>query len=390
MFEHSFSKSIKNFRKENNLSQAEFANLLQVSRTTIVSYEKGTKEPTLYVLFRAAKVMNCSLDELVGINSPENKVKLYNSLDDNNTLKLQEELNQKLNTLNKLIKSYRRSFDELSMSKKRTDRILKELSMSKKRNDKMLEELSMSKKRTDRMFDELSMSKKRTDRMLEELSMSKRRTDRMLEELSMSKRRNDLMYEELKRTINRVSKSEDDFTEIINSLSLDAKKDISIGIEDLSDSPKIEVEYISIPEFSCIACGSPIEPENDIEDFIDLPLIPPLNPDKISSYFVVTASGESMNEICQNGEKIVLMSFQASCSDVKSGDILAISIDNCLTLKELILNSNHDMVTLKPHSTDPEFVETTYTCKEFKTLEIKGKFICTVNELYDKAEELSK
>ena len=234
------------------------------------------------------------------------------------------------------------------------------------------------------------MSKKRTDRMLEELNMSKRRADRMLEELNMSKKRNDLMYEELKRTINRVSKSEDDFTEIINSLSLDAKKDISIGIEDLSDSPKIEVEYISIPEFSCIACGSPIEPENDIEDFIDLPLIPPLNPDKISSYFVVTASGESMNEICQNGEKIVLMSLQASCSDIKSGDILAISIDNCLTLKELILNSNHDMVTLKPHSTNPEFVETTYTCKEFKTLEIKGKFICTVNELYDKAEELSK
>ncbi|WP_294355117.1 helix-turn-helix domain-containing protein [uncultured Clostridium sp.] len=348
MFELSFSKSIKNFRKENNLSQAEFANMLQVSRTTVVSYEKGTKEPTLYVLFRAAKIMNCSLDELVGINSPENKVKIYNNLDDNSTLKLQEELNKKLNTLNKLIKRYRRSFEELNMSKKRTDR------------------------------------------MLEELNMSKRRNDRMLEELNMSKRRNDLMYEELKRTINRVSKSEDDFTEIINSLSLDIKKDISAGIEDLSDSPKIEVEYISIPEFSCIACGSPIEPENDIEDFIDLPLIPPLNPDKISSYFVVTASGESMNEICQHGEKIVLMSLQASCSDIKSGDILAISIDNCLTLKELILNSNHDMVTLKPHSTDPEFVETTYTCKEFKTLEIKGKFICTVNELYDKAEELSK
>lgn len=320
MFEQSFSKSIKKFRKENNLSQAEFANMLQVSRTTVVSYEKGTKEPSLYVLFRAAKVMNCSLDELVGLNSPENKIKIYNSLDDNSTLKLKEELNEKLNTLNKLIKRYRRSF----------------------------------------------------------------------EELNMSKRRNDLMYEELKRTINRVSKSEDDFTEIINSLSLDIKKDISIGIEDLSDSPKIEVEYISIPEFSCIACGSPIEPETDIADLIELPLIPPLNPDKISSYFVVTASGESMNEICQHGEKIVLMSLQASCSDIKSGDILAISIDNCLTLKELILNSNHDMVTLKPHSTDPEFVETTYTCKEFKTLEIKGKFICTVNELYDKAEELSK
>ena len=110
MFEISFSETLKKFRKENNLSQKELADMLQVSRPTIISYEKGTTEPTLYVLFRAAKVMNCSLDELVGINSPENKVKIYNNLDDNSTLKLEEELNKKLNTLNKLIKRYRRSF----------------------------------------------------------------------------------------------------------------------------------------------------------------------------------------------------------------------------------------------------------------------------------------
>lgn len=340
MFELSFSKCIKNFRKENNLSQEEFANMLQVSRTTIVSYEKGTTEPTLYVLFRAAKVMNCSLDELVGINSPENKVKVYNRIDDENTLKFEEELNEKLNVLNKLIKSYRRSFDELTMSKKRTDR--------------MLDELTMSKKRTDKMFDELNTAK----------------------------RRNDFMYEELKRTITRVAKSEDEFTEIINSLSLDNKNNISIDNEDFDYSFNEDITYISVPSFSSVACGAPIELDYESPQYVDIPLVPPLSIDKISSYFVVTASGESMNEICQDGEKIVLMSLESSCSNIKSGDILAISIDNCVTLKELILSDNK--VTLKPHSTDPEFVETTYTCNEFKTLEIKGKFICTVNELYEK------
>ena len=49
MFEQSFSKSIKKFRKENNLSQLEFANMLQVSRTTVVSYEKGTEEWNRYI-----------------------------------------------------------------------------------------------------------------------------------------------------------------------------------------------------------------------------------------------------------------------------------------------------------------------------------------------------
>ena len=354
MFELSFSKCIKNFRKENNLSQEEFANMLQVSRTTIVSYEKGTTEPTLYVLFRAAKVMNCSLDELVGINSPENKVKFYNKIDDENTLKLEEELNEKLIVLNKLIKNYRRSFDELTMSKKRTDR--------------MLDELTMSKKRTDRMFDELTMSKKRTDRIFDELNTAKRR--------------NDFMYEELKRTIARVAKSEDEFTEIINSLSLDIKNNAAIDDEDFKHYFNDDITYISVPSFSTVACGAPVELDYESPQYVDIPLLPPLSIDKASSYFVVTASGESMNKICQDGEKIVLMSLEPSCSNIKSGDILAISIDNCVTLKELILSDNK--VTLKPHSTEPEFVETTYTCNEFKTLEIKGKFVCTVNELYDK------
>ena len=279
-----FSEKLKYLRLKENLSQAQLAKKVGITRQALSKYELGISEPNLYTLVKLADYFNCSLDSLV-----------FDTIQLNNTM-----INLDL--------------------------------------------------------------------------------DYLLNELDSIQKTNHLLDTKL-----------NNLKSLIHSIETTSSNEQTQTLDEyLSDSPKIEVEYISIPEFSCIACGSPIEPETDIEDFIDLPLIPPLNPDKISSYFVVTASGESMNEICQNGEKIVLMSLQASCSDIKSGDILAISIDNCLTLKELILNSNHDMVTLKPHSTDPEFVETTYTCKEFKTLEIKGKFICTVNELYDKAEDLSK
>lgn len=279
-----FSEKLKYLRLKENLSQAQLAKKVGITRQALSKYELGISEPNLYTLVKLADYFNCSLDSLV-----------FDTIQLNNTM-----INLDL--------------------------------------------------------------------------------DYLLNELDSIQKTNHLLDTKL-----------NNLKSLIHSIETTSSNEQTQTLDEyLSDSPKIEVEYISIPEFSCIACGSPIEPETDIADFIDLPLIPPLNPDKISSYFVVTASGESMNEICQNGEKIVLMSLQASCSDVKSGDILAISIDNCLTLKELILNSNHDMVTLKPHSTNPEFVETTYTCKEFKTLEIKGKFICTVNELYDKAEELGK
>ena len=279
-----FSEKLKYLRLKENLSQAQLAKKVGITRQALSKYELGISEPNLYTLVKLADYFNCSLDSLV-----------FDTIQLNNTM-----INLDL--------------------------------------------------------------------------------DYLLNELDSIQKTNHLLDTKL-----------NNLKSLIHSIETTSSNEQTQTLDEyLSDSPKIEVEYISIPEFSCIACGSPIEPETDIADFIDLPLIPPLNPDKISSYFVVTASGESMNEICQNGEKIVLMSLQASCSDIKSGDILAISIDNCLTLKELILNSNHDMVTLKPHSTNPEFVETTYTCKEFKTLEIKGKFICTVNELYDKAEELGK
>lgn len=337
MFELSFSKNIKKFRKDNNLSQEEFANMLQVSRPTVIAYEKGTTEPTLYVLFRAAKVMNCSLDSLVGIDTPDNKTELYSKIDDYNALELEQDLKNKINTLDGLIKKYRRSFDELTMSKKRTDR----------------------------MFNEFTMAKKRADRMLDELTMTKKR--------------NDLIYEELKRAINRVSKSEDELMSIIDAAPTENSH--------FTNDNYTEYEYISIPEYGSIACGSPNEIEDSLINFVELPVIAPLTLNNAEDYFIITASGESMNQVCQNGDKIILISTNYGYMP-HSGDIVAIAIDDCITLKELTLSG--DKVILKPKSNNPEFTDHTYKCNDFNTLEVKGKFICTVNQIQDKIKELSK
>ncbi|MDT7914872.1 LexA family transcriptional regulator, partial [Clostridium perfringens] len=87
------------------------------------------------------------------------------------------ELIEKIYYLNELIDKNRKNYEDLIMSKKRTERMLDELSMSKKRTERMFDELSMSKKRTERMFDELLMSKKRTERMFIELNRITNRSE---------------------------------------------------------------------------------------------------------------------------------------------------------------------------------------------------------------------
>lgn len=323
MFELSFSKNIKKFRKDNNLSQKEFADLLQVSRTTLIAYEKGTTEPTLYVAFRAAKVMNCSLDALVGIDTPSNKLELYSQLDSDLSMDYDQDIKNKLTTLNALIKKYRRSFEDLTMSKKRTDRMLNELTMSKKRND--------------------------------------------------------FIYEELKRTLNRVQKSEDQLLDIVDKFSID---DLNIDIDDYDS-----YDYISVPEYGNIACGRPNEIHDNLVDFIKLPIIAPLSLNNSENYFIITASGDSMNQLCQNGEKIILMTTEYDYIP-NQHDVLAIQVDDCITLKELFLCD--DKIILKPKSNDSKYTDIIYELSDFNTLIIKGKYICTVNEILDKRKELSK
>ncbi|MFR1316220.1 MAG: helix-turn-helix domain-containing protein, partial [Clostridium perfringens] len=163
---HKLATTLKDFRKDNKISQEDFAKQLEIARSTLSYYERAKSEPPIYTLVKMSEVMNCSIDELLGTTKA-----ISNSAEEKFSC---NELIEKIYYLNELIDKNRKNYEDLIMSKKRTERMFDELSMSKKRTERMFDELSMSKKRTERMFDELSMSKKRTERMFDELSMSKK------------------------------------------------------------------------------------------------------------------------------------------------------------------------------------------------------------------------
>ena len=61
------SDNIRNYRKENNLSQDELAEKLGVSRQSISLWENGLREPTLSNLIAISKYFKVSIDYLVGL-----------------------------------------------------------------------------------------------------------------------------------------------------------------------------------------------------------------------------------------------------------------------------------------------------------------------------------
>lgn len=52
------------FRKARGLSQQTLADMLGVSRQTVISLEKGRYDPSLPLAFKLARVFSCSIEEL--------------------------------------------------------------------------------------------------------------------------------------------------------------------------------------------------------------------------------------------------------------------------------------------------------------------------------------
>lgn len=55
---------VKEFRKQKGYTQEELANILGVSRQTIISIEKGGYEPTLSLAFKIADVFQVRIDAI--------------------------------------------------------------------------------------------------------------------------------------------------------------------------------------------------------------------------------------------------------------------------------------------------------------------------------------
>ncbi|MDO5116557.1 MAG: helix-turn-helix domain-containing protein [Synergistaceae bacterium] len=66
MDENTFAARLRTLRKENGLSQADFATRIDLSRFTVMDWEKGQKFPDLKILALMAKILNTSVAYLIG------------------------------------------------------------------------------------------------------------------------------------------------------------------------------------------------------------------------------------------------------------------------------------------------------------------------------------
>lgn len=57
--------NLKTFRTSRNLTQLEFAKLLNVKRTTVSMWENNKSLPNIDMLKKIAQVLNCTVDDLI-------------------------------------------------------------------------------------------------------------------------------------------------------------------------------------------------------------------------------------------------------------------------------------------------------------------------------------
>lgn len=63
-----FATRLREVRLKKKLTQTQISQMLGVAQTAYSSYEKMTREPSLTTLVRISKILNCSVDWLLGLN----------------------------------------------------------------------------------------------------------------------------------------------------------------------------------------------------------------------------------------------------------------------------------------------------------------------------------
>jgi|GEM_PF-5439766 len=62
----SIGENIKKYRKEKNLNQQQLADLLDISKSTLIRYEGDKSVPTPFILSNIAKVLEVDLKDITG------------------------------------------------------------------------------------------------------------------------------------------------------------------------------------------------------------------------------------------------------------------------------------------------------------------------------------
>ncbi len=175
---------------------------------------------------------------------------------------------------------------------------------------------------------------------------------------------------------NRRQPSLDDLYKIARILGVDARdllhketyngKEGVNGVEYTSGDLVIPTGTVNIPLLGSIACGTPILAIENIESEI------PVSTDLIkgsNKYFLLRASGNSMNEVGINDGDLVLVKQQ---STAENGDFVVAVIDDEATIKEFRKNS--DAIVLRPRSTEQKHQPIILT-RDFR---IQGIVVATI------------
>lgn len=175
---------------------------------------------------------------------------------------------------------------------------------------------------------------------------------------------------------NRRQPSLDDLFKIARILGVDARdlldkeaynsKEGVNGVDDISGDLVIPTGTVNIPLIGSIACGTPILAIENIESEI------PVSNDLIkgsNKYFLLRASGNSMNEVGINDGDLVLVKQQ---STAENGDFVVAVIDDEATIKEFRKNS--DAIVLRPRSKEQKHQPIILT-RDFR---IQGIVVATI------------
>lgn len=340
------SEIIKKYRKEKNLTQQELADQLEISRSTLSSYENITAEPSLRFMHNFSRLLGCSIDELIESAEIFNN---YNFIE----------------TPHSFIPVKKRTLQPPKQNLNESEEILKESKNVAKKLKKTYDDFNFSKHRLDVTFDELSLSKRRLDRLYKE----------SLKILNREERLNKIIKNLEKLTFNIE----------INKNDVEVADELVPSIEDLRNEKlkKWETQYkknkdykniICINKYGKVAAGIPSFACEDVEKLLYLPQ-KYFSP--VYDYFALTINGDSMNELYEDGEVIIVRKQNYA----RNGDIIIACISGEATCKEYYFNKDNDKNELIPHSTNPKHKPQFYSNDEIIIL---GIVECSLNKILDK------
>ncbi|NGT54009.1 helix-turn-helix domain-containing protein (plasmid) [Clostridium perfringens] len=342
---HRLATTLKDFRKDNKISQEDFAKQLEIARSTLSYYERAKSEPPIYTLVKMSEVMNCSIDELLGTTK-----KITSSTKEKFSY---SELTEKIYYLNELIDKNIKTYEDLIMSKKRTERMLDELSMSKKRTERMFDELLMSKKRTERMFTELT-------RVLNRSESDIKTFQKLSKEFATLLNKNKSIENEYSKSIKEVNEDN------IFKYSITEKEDfLSSNLKDLISN----LNFIPIDVVGEVSCGTPSYAFNEISKSIALP-------SNYKDCFALRVKENSMNKLFKDNELIICCRNKTPID----GDIVIayLSENNEATCKKI--HKKKDKLELHPCSTLPYEIQ--YYDKN-SDINIIGVVLGSLNDILD-------